>query len=101
MEKNSKKKAFYLLACYIVSYVAAAVYMCWVTISRDKESSLLINQIFSSAVLIIYFIPLAVRTKYHAKNANIKWLRNIMTYLLFLMLFIAAANVIAIIIKIV
>ena len=103
--ENSKKKALKLFACYAVSYVALAVLMTFLTIAQTVQigafsiaTSVTVRQLFATGLLVVYFIPLALRTKYHAKNGNVKWLYCTTKFLLILMAGVAAGNMIDLII---
>ena len=103
---NTKKKAYILFICFVISYIALAAYMVWATIPQSIETGAYIspmnmesNRVLSTVSLVFYFIPLSIRTKHYAQMARVKWIYGTMRYLLRIMVFFAVVNIISVIIS--
>ena len=97
--KSSKKKAITLFVLLVVSYVVHCVF---ISVLQVRESlgivstSFLANEngrlMLTTALIIVYYIPLAFFTKKNAQIAGIDWLQKAMKWVLrVIMLFASAA----------
>jgi len=90
--KESKKKAIGLFLIFLVSYFGMSAFDTYATFI-----SMFGHRLIRTTLLAVYFIPLALRMKRHAQNAELRWIGCCSRFLLLVLPIWAALNIISLI----
>ena len=98
--KSSKKKAIALFVLLVVSYAAHCIFISVLQVRESlgiEAASFLANEngrlVLTTALIIVFYIPLAFFTKKNAQIAGIDWLQNAMKWVLRVITLFASAAI--------